>query len=143
MRCERHSQRNKRTALRVPCTVSGVHGEQTAMSLGERIRDARVAHDRGLRDFARELEIAPSYLSDIENDRRVPAEPVLRTLADKLGLDFDELMSLGGRLGAETERYVRRVPEAARLFRRMAERQLDAEDLERLDSEIDKITGQP
>lgn len=111
-------------------------------TLGGRIREARLARSRGLRDFARELEITPSYLSDIENDRRVPAEPVLQTLAAKLDLDFDELMSLGGRLGEETERYVRRYPEAARLFRRMAEEQLKGQDLQKLDQEIDKITGE-
>jgi transcriptional regulator with XRE-family HTH domain len=111
-------------------------------TLGGRIREARLARTRGLRDFARELDITPSYLSDIENDRRVPAEPVLRTLATKLDLDFNELMSLGGRLGEEAERYVRRVPEAARLFRRMAEQQLEGQDLQKLDQEIDKLTGE-
>ncbi len=111
------------------------------MTLGDKIREARLDHRLGLREFARELDLAPSYLSDIENDRRVPAEPVLRTLATKLDLDFDDLMSLGGRLGEEAERYVRQVPEAARLFRRMAEKRLDGDDIEKLDSAIDKITG--
>jgi transcriptional regulator with XRE-family HTH domain len=112
------------------------------MTLGERIRSARLAHGRGLRDLARELAIAPSYLSDIENDRRVPAEPVLRALAASLAVDFDELMSLGGRLGEEAERYARRVPEAARLFRRMAEERLNGRDIERLELEVDKMTDE-
>lgn len=111
------------------------------MSLGDQIRDARLEHKRGLRDLARELDLAPSYLSDIENDRRVPAEPVMRALAQTLHLDFDELMSLGGRLGDEAERYARQVPQAARLFRRVAEEKLSEQDLEQLDLAIDRITG--
>jgi transcriptional regulator with XRE-family HTH domain len=112
---------------------------ETAGTLGDRIRDARIAHRRGLRELARELEMTPSYLSDIENDRRIPAEPVLRTLATKLEIDFDVLMALGGRLGEQTQRYVRHSPEAARLFRRISEQQLDDHGLQRLGSLLDSL----
>ena len=109
------------------------------MTLGDRIREARQSHGWGLRELARDLAITPSYLSDIENDRRVPAEPLLRTLAAKLEIDFDEMMSLGGRLGEETERYLRRTPAAARLFRRMSEKQLDDKSLGEIDDLVDKM----
>ena len=42
------------------------------MSVGDIINEARVRKRLGLRALARELNIAASYLSDIENDRRVP-----------------------------------------------------------------------
>ena len=61
-------------------------------SLGEVIRDARVGTGRSLREFARSMEITPSYQSDIENDRRVPAEDVLKKIAQALGLNFDDLI---------------------------------------------------
>jgi cytoskeletal protein RodZ len=35
-------------------------------TLGEMIRDSRRDQKRGLRDFAKSLGIAPSYLTDIE-----------------------------------------------------------------------------
>lgn len=95
-------------------------------SLGEFIRIARVAHAYSLRDVAKHLKISPSYLSDIENDRRVPAEPVLRGLADRLILDFDILMSLAGRLDSQTQRLLRRAPAAAVLFRKLSN--LDSPD---------------
>jgi transcriptional regulator with XRE-family HTH domain len=47
-------------------------------SLGTVIRDARVKSGRSLREFAKLLDITPSYQSDIENDRRVPAEDLLK-----------------------------------------------------------------
>jgi transcriptional regulator with XRE-family HTH domain len=77
-------------------------------------------------------------VSDIESDRRTPTENLLRTMSGKLDLDFDELMVLGGRLGAETSQYVRDVPAAARLFRRISELKLDEAALKRLEDEIDQ-----
>jgi transcriptional regulator with XRE-family HTH domain len=85
------------------------------------IRDARVKSGRSLRDVAKLLGITPSYQSDIENDRRVPAEEVLKRTADTLGLDFEDLMALAGRIGEDAERYLRRQPAAGALFRKLTE----------------------
>ena len=89
-------------------------------TLGTIIRDARVGTGRSLREFAKQLGITPSYQSDIENDRRVPAEDVLKKIAESLSLKFEELMALAGRLGDDVERYLRRQPAAVTLFRKLA-----------------------
>lgn len=104
------------------------------LPLGERLRRARLERALGLREFARQLAIAPSYLADIENDRRTPTEHLLAVMAPSLGEDFDELMALSGRMGEETTRYVREVPAAARLFRRVAELNLDETALARIEA---------
>jgi transcriptional regulator with XRE-family HTH domain len=106
-------------------------------SLGELLRDARVRSKAGLREFARDLGIAPSYLSDIETDRRTPTERLLSSMATKLDLDFDVLMALSGRLGEQTDQYVREVPAAARLFRRISALGLNEQEIERLENEIE------
>src|SRR5262249_42454930 len=93
----------------------------TDKTLGMAIRDARVKSGRGLREFAKLLDITPSYQSDIENDRRVPAEAILKKTAGLLGLNFEELMALAGRIGEDTERYLRRQPAAGVLFRKLTE----------------------
>jgi transcriptional regulator with XRE-family HTH domain len=62
-------------------------------SLGDRVRDARVKKDLTLRELAKMLDLALSYLSDIENDRRVLSEEVLRGLCGVLDLNFAELMA--------------------------------------------------
>ena len=90
-------------------------------TLGTLIRDTRVAGGRSLREFAKLLGITPSYQSDIENDRRVPAEEVLKRTADLLGLEFEDLMALAGRIGEDAERYLRRQPAAGALFRKLTE----------------------
>lgn len=93
----------------------------TDKSLGTVIRDARVKSGRSLREFAKLLGITPSYQSDIENDRRVPAEDVLKKTAELLGLNFEELMALAGRIGEDAQRYLRRQPAAGVLFRKLTE----------------------
>lgn len=120
----------------------------TEKTLGQVIRDARVAGGTSLREFSRNLGITPSYQSDIENDRRIPSEDVLKKMADALRLDFEELMALGGRFGDDAERYLRRHPTAGALFRKLSEsnapedvlrRMLQqAEELERKKKEEDK-----
>jgi transcriptional regulator with XRE-family HTH domain len=95
--------------------------EHEGKTLGQVIRDARVAAEMSLREFARRMGITPSYQSDIENDRRVPAEDVLKKTAGLLNLDFAALMSLGGRFGDDAERYLRRHPTAGALFRKLSE----------------------
>ena len=85
------------------------------------------------------MEITPSYLSDIENDRRVPAEEVLKTIAKELELPFDELMALGGRLDEQTEEYLKRQPTAGVLFRRISARKLGVEDLKKLLDQAEKL----
>lgn len=108
-------------------------------TLGELIRDGRVEAKKGLREFARELDITPSYQSDIENDRRVPAEDVLKKTADLLGLDFGELMALAGRVGEQGERYLKGNLAAWSLFRRISEKNLSEDELRKLKEIADKM----
>lgn len=109
-------------------------------SLGEAIREKRIAIDITLRELARRLNITPSYLSDIENDRRVPAEEVLQDIGKALDLPFDDLMGLAGRFGESVERYVKRRPAAGVLFRRISQANLSNEALEKLTKQTDKLS---
>lgn len=110
-------------------------------TLGDVIRETRVNLKKGLREFARDLDIAPSYLSDIENDRRVPADDVLRKIADSLGVNFNELMALAGRVGENAERFLRRRPEAVKLFRKIIDKDMSDSGLRKLSEEVDKLDG--
>src|ERR1700694_588401 len=97
-------------------------------SLGDRIRGARVGK-MSLRELARQVEVTPSYVSDIENDRRVPSEEVLRAISKVLELPFDDLMAAAGRFGEGAERYLRRVPAAGMLFRRISDAELEDKEV--------------
>ena len=69
------------------------------MPLGDLINKARLGKQLSLRGLARQVGIVPSYLADIENDRRTPSESVLFRISAILGLDFDAVMQQAGRLG--------------------------------------------
>lgn len=108
-------------------------------SLGDLIREARVAKGFGLRELARKIGKTPSYLSDIENDRRVPAEDVLQDIARLLDLDFDELMARAGRFGEEAVRYMMKTPAAGMLFRKISEHKLPEEQLQELAARVEQL----
>ncbi len=64
--------------------------------LGQRIRELRT--QRGQRwsqqDLARRARISPSYLSMIEQGKRIPNLETLTIVAKALGVPFEELLSL-------------------------------------------------
>jgi transcriptional regulator with XRE-family HTH domain len=111
-------------------------------SLGQQVRDARVAANQTLRGLARDLELSPSYLNDIEFDRRVPSTEVLRQIADRLVLDLDALLAAAGRVGItkDGEQYIRDTPSAGVLFRRVTDDRLTEDQLQRLIKQVDKMT---
>lgn len=108
-------------------------------SLGDQIRTARVAKGLGLRELARLIEKSPSYVSDIEYDRRIPSEDVLRSICANLDLDFDRMLALAGRIGDEADRYLRREPAAGVLLRRAQEGGLTDDDLRKLIQQADRL----
>jgi transcriptional regulator with XRE-family HTH domain len=115
------------------------YGRRKLVPLGDLINRARIAKRLSLRGLAREVDIVPSYLADIENDRRTPSESVLRRISAILDLDFDALMQQAGRLGGEAEHYLRQEKLAGQLFRRVAETNLDQEGLQELLNKLEQL----
>ena len=114
-------------------------GRTSGTPLGQQVRDARVAAGLSLRALARQLEVAPSYVNDIENDRRVPSEAVLRRMASELGLDADLLLAAAGRVGEGAREYIREQPAAGMLFRRLSDARMDEQGLKKLLEEAEKM----
>jgi len=109
------------------------------MTLGAQIRDARVRAGLSLRELARRIDRAPSYLNDIEHDRRVPSEPVLRQICTELNLDEDRLLAAAGRVGENAEEYLKANPTAGVLFRRLSGAGLDERELKQLLTQAEKL----
>jgi transcriptional regulator with XRE-family HTH domain len=101
-------------------------------TLGELVHEARVAKELSLRALAGQVQCAPSYLNDIEYNRRVPSEEVLRRIASELDLDVDLLLAMAGRVGAGAEEFMKSNPTAGVLFRRVSEAGLKESDLKKL-----------
>jgi transcriptional regulator with XRE-family HTH domain len=122
-------------AVRSAANMAEAHHQ----TLGDSIRAARTDKGMKLRELARRVDRTPSYISDIENDRRIPSEDVLRHIAEELDLDFEELMARAGRFGSDAERYLRRSPAATTLFRRIQERNLNDAEIRQLMEGIDDL----
>src|SRR5574338_891130 len=110
--------------------------DEPGLSFGDRVRLARARMRLTLRQLGALSGNTASYLSDIENDRRVPSEPVIRTLASILELDPDDLLASAGRFGDDADRYLRRNPEAGILFRRMSQKNVSGSVIRRILDQI-------
>ena len=102
--------------------------------LGQRIRRVRQAKGYGLRELARLLKISPTYLSRVETneEKRPPGEEVLRHLARYLDDDFDELMSLAGRVPKDLKEFIAKDPGLSRFLRAVRDRRCSAAELRRM-----------
>lgn len=62
-------------------------------TIGQRLRELRLARDLSQADLARQLEISPAYLNLLEKGRRTMQFPLLLRALDRLGLDLEQFMS--------------------------------------------------
>lgn len=113
-----------------------------AKTFGSRVREARTAQAMTLRELSRRVERAPSYINDIEYDRRVPAEAVVRKISEVLGLDVDVMMAAAGRLGEGVEEYIKSRPTAGALLRWVADAGLSEEELGQLLGYAEELSQQ-
>ena len=108
-------------------------------SLGSVLRARREAASLSLRALAAQMSLAPSYISDIERDLRVPSEQTIRIFARVFSLSFDELMTRAGRLSNEVDRYLRTHPNAGLLLQRLAIAGLSETQLESLIKMVEQM----
>jgi len=115
-------------------------GSRSNKTLGAQIREARLRAEIPLRELARRLERAPSYLNDIEHDRRVPSEAVLvRICAELPELDLERLLAAAGRVGEGAAEYLKANPTAGVLFRKVSGAGLSELHLKELLDKTDQI----
>ena len=111
-------------------------------TLGERIRERREELDLSLREFAKQVNCSPPFISDIEHGRRFPSEQVLEAMAQALRLKLAELQKLDPRPPMEElKRMAESNPTYAFAFRTMVANKTNAEDLLRFVT--DRSKGKP
>lgn len=104
---------------------------------GQRIRELREAKLRGdpkftLRQFATAVGISPTFLSKVERGEFDPpkAENIIK-MAELLGVDADELLSLAGKYDPELGKIIKEQPTALPDLLRTV-RGMSAEELRKL-----------
>jgi transcriptional regulator with XRE-family HTH domain len=102
-------------------------------TLGQRVRQRREELDLSLREFAKQLQCSPPFISDVEHGRRFPSEPMLLEMARVLKLDLDELKQHDPRAPLEEiRRMAEQDPSYAFAFRTLIDRKLSADEMLRL-----------
>jgi len=99
---------------------------------GDTVRDLRKAKGMGLREFAKKVDMSPTYLSKVErNEFRPPAEEKVVAIAEALDQDPDELLGLAGRVPSDLAEIVRSRPREMAAFLRTA-KSLTTQEIEKL-----------
>jgi transcriptional regulator with XRE-family HTH domain len=104
--------------------------------LGEKIRQLREQQELSLRELARQVNISPAFLSDIELGRRYPSERVLKGMASNLGISIGELRNYDTRAPVEEmRRLAESNPAYGIALRRVIDNKVSPEELLKLAGE--------
>ena len=131
---------------------SGTWAVEQRQALGEQIRESRKTRYESQEAFATALEVAPPYISQIENGRRIPSDDLLCAMAKLLpgAADWNAIRIEAHRLRSSQDLATlisepESVPEILhdRLFRKLR-RELEGSDLprEQRDKLIEKWLGE-
>lgn len=99
-------------------------------TFGQILREKRVAKGYSLRKFAELVDVSPTYLSQVEQDKveSPPTVERLNRMADVLGESRDEFVSLAGRVPEDLPRIIQSrpdtIPELLRTTKGMTPEQL-------------------
>lgn len=81
------------------------------ISFGRTVREKRVERQIGLREFAKQIGVSPTYLSKVERGEFAPpAEDKVVRIAQLLELDRDALLALAGKVASDVQGIIRRHP---------------------------------
>ena len=97
--------------------------------LGKIIDEAREQRGYSVRGLARDMEVSHGYVRDLILGHRVPSEEVIMKLCRVLGLDYDETMTLAGRVGESVNRHARSSIRYGQFIRMLAEYGITDEEI--------------
>jgi transcriptional regulator with XRE-family HTH domain len=112
--------------------------EKQIKTFGSTIRSWREEKEIGLRKFAEQVGMSPTYLSKVERDDfPPPGEEKIVAIAKALEKDADELLALAGRVASDLSEIIQQKPREMATFLRAA-RGLGPEDIERLSRQAER-----
>ena len=110
-------------------------------NFGAFIRHEREARDIGLRQMAKLIGVSPAYMSKVERaESTPPTEDKVRSIAQILECDPDELLAMAGRVPSDLADIIKRHPVEMSALLRTANG-LSAEVLARLSRGAGKAKG--
>ena len=113
------------------------------VTFGSYIRKLRIENEIGQRELAKKIDIAPSYLNDIEKEKRAaPKYIVIKKISLILKADLDLLSDLAGKskktLPSDVHDYIEKNPKIISLIRTIKNNKLNDSELEKIEVSINK-----
>ncbi len=110
---------------------------------GSFIRDLRISQNIGQRELANKIGIAPSYLNDIEKEKRsAPKQIVIKKISKLLKINIDTLNDLAGiskgNVAPDIGEYIEKNPRIVSLIRSIKQNNLDEEQIEKIENSLNK-----
>lgn len=110
---------------------------------GSFIRDLRISQNIGQRELAIKIGIAPSYLNDIEKEKRsAPKQIVIKKISKLLKINIDTLNDLAGiskgNVAPDIGEYIEKNPRIVSLIRSIKQNNLDEEQIEKIENSLNK-----
>ena len=106
---------------------------------GQFIRGSREKLKIALRQLARDMKVSPTYLSQIEQGNfSPPSEEKIRSLADHLKLDVDQLFAMANKIPSDLKPIFTEQPNSVGNFLRTA-KGLSTKDWEKLSKQAKKM----
>ena len=112
-------------------------------NFGPFIRKLRLGLNIGQRELAEQIGVAPSYLNDIEKEKRsAPKQIVIKKLSKILKIHIDTLNDLAGiskgNIAPDIGEYIENNPSVTSLIRTMKENKLDEEQIKKIENSLNK-----
>ena len=112
-------------------------------TFGAYIRKLRVEKGVGQRELAEKINVAASYLNDIEkNKRTAPKKELLKKISTILEIDLRALYDLAGssknKIAPDIEEYVIENPNIISFLRTIKENKISNEEIEQLENKFNK-----
>ena len=112
-------------------------------SFGLLIRESRIKNGFGQRELAVKIGVAPSYLNDIEKEKRsAPKQIVIKKLSKLLKININTLNDLAGiskgNVAPDIGEYIESNPSVVSLIRTIKDNNLDEEQIEKIENSLNK-----
>ena len=112
-------------------------------TFGSYIRKIRIKNGIGQRELAKKISVAPSYLNDIEkNKRTAPKNELIKKISIILKADLRLLYDLAGHskqtIASDIEEYIKNNPNIISLLRTVKESKISNEEIKQLEKKISK-----
>ncbi len=117
----------------------------TIKSFGSYIRSVRLTLNIGQRELAEKIGIAPSYLNDIEKEKRSsPKSNIIKKIAKELKINISDLYDLAGlsknSLAPDILEYIDKRPSITKLIRTIKNNNLENNQIEEIEKSINKTS---